>query len=528
MNIFVNFFKFFLFFVSLINLSLAANCIDLKNNGIAKLRALINPRLSQTPIAIKEKRRDLDFNRTLHIRAQQLIYQHPVWDSHIIIHIPQVTEEMKLKSLNQIIQKAHISLQGHVYENLALDLSVKNLEFLEKEQLQHALNYILKIADNATVKQNAKAVLMVYIDKNHKAHWAYLISYFFDQKTNLKIPTFIIDALSFKQYEYWNDIKTYEPVRASGIGGNPKTNYVYYDSQPDHYPALTIDRDPTSKTCFLQNENFILKDFDSGSYYFPCDTPTLAGLFQVPDESINGAYSPRNDVMFHVDITKKMFNDWYKINFDRDEFILRKDLPSAFYYENIFYIGMGDYETYPYSNLDTIAHELSHKFTTAHSNLTYNEESGAINEAFSDMAAKAVEFYLKHKNDWNIGMDIRKNDDHADRFFDPPSKNCQSPKKPGEQCSIDNLSQYHPNMEVHFASGIFDRIFYLIATAPNWNTQKAFNVMVKANMHYWKENSNFQEAACGILSAAKDYRYELAIVENAIKLVGLDNKNCPT
>lgn len=37
---------------------------------------------------------------------------------------------------------------------------------------------------------------------------------------------------------------------------------------------------------------------------------------------------------------------------------------------------------------DTIAHEISHAFTEFTSGLEYNSQSGAINEAFSDMAGK--------------------------------------------------------------------------------------------------------------------------------------------
>ena len=37
---------------------------------------------------------------------------------------------------------------------------------------------------------------------------------------------------------------------------------------------------------------------------------------------------------------------------------------------------------------DTIAHEISHAFTEFTSGLEYHSQSGAINEAFSDMAGE--------------------------------------------------------------------------------------------------------------------------------------------
>jgi len=50
-----------------------------------------------------------------------------------------------------------------------------------------------------------------------------------------------------------------------------------------------------------------------------------------------------------------------------------------------------------------VAHEVSHGFTEQHSNLFYYGQSGGMNEAFSDMAAQAAEFYSIGKASWLIG-----------------------------------------------------------------------------------------------------------------------------
>ena len=44
-------------------------------------------------------------------------------------------------------------------------------------------------------------------------------------------------------------------------------------------------------------------------------------------------------------------------------------------------------------DLDVVGHELSHGVTEATSNLVYQNESGALNEAFSDIMGTAIEFY---------------------------------------------------------------------------------------------------------------------------------------
>jgi vibriolysin len=50
--------------------------------------------------------------------------------------------------------------------------------------------------------------------------------------------------------------------------------------------------------------------------------------------------------------------------------------------------------------------------------------------------------------------------------------------------------------------------------------------MVNANMHYWTANSTYQDAACGVVKAAKDLKYDIAAVTTAIKGVGIDASHC--
>lgn len=54
---------------------------------------------------------------------------------------------------------------------------------------------------------------------------------------------------------------------------------------------------------------------------------------------------------------------------------------------------------------EVVGHELSHGVTEATSNLIYQNESGALNEAFSDIMGTAIEFHHGSGN-WTIGEDI--------------------------------------------------------------------------------------------------------------------------
>ena len=64
---------------------------------------------------------------------------------------------------------------------------------------------------------------------------------------------------------------------------------------------------------------------------------------------------------------------------------------------------------YPLTSLDVTSHEISHGFTEQNSNLQYSGQSGGMNEAFSDMAGEAAEYFDRGHNDWLVGAEIIKN-----------------------------------------------------------------------------------------------------------------------
>lgn len=77
--------------------------------------------------------------------------------------------------------------------------------------------------------------------------------------------------------------------------------------------------------------------------------------------------------------------------------------------------------------------------------------SGGINEAFSDIAGEAAEYYLRGNVDWIVGSDIFKSEGGL-RYFDQPSKDGRS---------IDHASEYYDGLNVHLSSGVYNRAFYL-------------------------------------------------------------------
>ena len=77
-----------------------------------------------------------------------------------------------------------------------------------------------------------------------------------------------------------------------------------------------------------------------------------------------------------------------------------------------FFPSTGQTFTYFAGGLDVAAHELTHAVTSSTSNLIYLNESGALNEAFSDIMGTSVEFFFQPpgtgpgKADYLIGEDV--------------------------------------------------------------------------------------------------------------------------
>jgi PKD repeat protein len=92
--------------------------------------------------------------------------------------------------------------------------------------------------------------------------------------------------------------------------------------------------------------------------------------------------------------------------------------------------------------------------------------------------------------------------------------------------SIDHIDDYYDGMAPQYSSGIFNKAFYLIATAPGWNFRMAFDLFVKANQDYWTPSSTFVQGAEGVMNGAVDYGYSCQDVVNAFAQAGI-NLVCP-
>jgi len=143
-----------------------------------------------------------------------------------------------------------------------------------------------------------------------------------------------------------------------------------------------------------------------------------------------------------------------------------------------FHFGDGDGTTAnPLTTLDIVAHEYGHAWTDYTSNLTYQAESGALNESFSDIIGAVVEFYVQPDGranypnkvagtaDWLMGEDCWLSST-ALRDMRSPS-NTTTVGSGREQPSYYHGSYWYDfsgdNGGVHYNNGVQNFLFYLLS-----------------------------------------------------------------
>lgn len=511
----------------------AAQAIDVGKQPSTAIAALTS---------FKEISRHTDFNQVTHIRMQQTYDGQPVWGADFIAHVPHNAHPAAAGF------GKNNTMNGTVYAGLEADLAATPAFALSAAQADRALQHGISLYQKKTGMlkydtSHSKKSLIVYVDKNSKAHWAYLISFVASQSSGgLAVPTYIMDAADFTVYAEWNDLQTLDNVSGGGAGGNPKMGKLAYDGGSGNYPALDMQRDAQKKICTLQNQDVTVKDDTNASGPFD-DAPVASFKCAAKDsqhnnlywdgeqDAVNGAYSPVNDSLYIGKVINDMYQKWYGVPpltifgmplglnlHAHAKDLYGQPMDNAYFlsFTMEMYFGDGVELFYPLTSLGVGAHEISHGFTSGHSNLTYEKQSGGLNESYSDMAAQAAEYYSTGTNSWQIGPEIVRGSG-ALRYMDDPTKDGKS---------IDNVKDYNDSLNVHYSSGVFNKVFYLLGTSKGWNTKKAFDVMVKANMDYWTANSTFADAACGVVKAARDYNYKPAAVTRAMKKVGIDTSQC--
>ena len=194
---------------------------------------------------------------------------------------------------------------------------------------------------------------------------------------------------------------------------------------------------------------------------------------------------------------------------------------NAFWNGKFVVLGDGDGQTFSSlaGSLDVMAHEIQHGVTEFSAGLIYENQSGALNEAYSDIFACMVD-----RDDWTIGEDVT--------LLSPGYlRNLANPAL-GLSALPTKMSQYRnlPNTEagdwggVHINMSIPSRAAYLMADGlsaeglgARIGRDKTEKIFYRALTTYLQSSSDFQDARVATVQAAEDLYGEGSAEVAAVK-----------
>jgi Zn-dependent metalloprotease len=177
-------------------------------------------------------------------------------------------------------------------------------------------------------------------------------------------------------------------------------------------------------------------------------------------------------------------------------------------------------------SLDVVAHELAHGVTQFASGLIYKDESGALNEHFSDVFGTAITQWFNEESpedaDWLIGDEIMGPDLYGEalRSMSNPGTAYDNPilgEDPQPAHYADRFTGSGDNGGVHINSGIPNRVFYLVATELG-DTLVAARIWYHA-LHFLKPSSTFAQAASQVAESARILVKAGAVDKGATQIV---------
>jgi Zn-dependent metalloprotease len=173
---------------------------------------------------------------------------------------------------------------------------------------------------------------------------------------------------------------------------------------------------------------------------------------------------------------------------------VKRNFQNAFWNGKAMYFGDGLRFA---ASLDVVAHELTHGVIENTAKLVYQNQSGALNEAFADIFGEMVEARQNGgKNDWLLGTQV--------------GEIARSMSRPEDYRQPSHMNNYQklPNTEagdnggVHINSGIINHAYYLFAQ--NVGIKDAEKIFYLALSKYLLKNSQFVDARLAVLKSAKE------------------------
>jgi Zn-dependent metalloprotease len=420
-----------------------------------------------------------------HVRLQQTFAGLPVMASQLVVHADEHT---------------FIGVNGRVTKNLEgfdITTTVSDADAMATSKVDLAGDTLLEYSDEASR-------MVILPKKEGGASIAWHVS--FGNAAGGGIETgewnYFIDARAGTVLRKFDGHTTIE--QGSGPGGNAKVTRTW-SSQLD----VELDDDVYK----MNTDDVRTEDRSDGDDVF--ESAELGNFTDREGNDAHGFAEVTLDMMRNWMGRDSLDDDGYKIVSRVHDTKKCSGAPmNACFSGGKMYYGDGGGDFLPFSGgLDIVAHELNHGFTRFHSDLDYEDQSGGLNESFSDVAGTVAEFYDEGASaDFDIGEDIMVGDE-------PLRRMCNQSL---DGWSADDAGDYYEGMDPHGSSGVPNRAFCLAvgryrAVGSGYSTIAAVravgHIWYTANAAYWTSGTTYQEGCRGIVDAARVLGHGSEVVE---------------
>ncbi len=444
------------------DLATAVNFLD-KNRSLLQIE---NPSKNFTDI--KYTRDDLTGGSRL--RFEQSYQGLAVWPSEIGIHLNNNGNVTLMNGSYLSQQRRPLNLKPVVTAEMAQEKALKTKP--------------------SNTKLSQKPVLIIYLpdnDSSARLAWRLELKVSLDQRLMI-----VIDALNGDILTEFNQIHN-AAATGSGVdllGQNRPLNLFEENGQ---YSMVNTSKPMYDKAT---NKGVILVYDWKNQELEESVKPQLIGSKNpnadfLPD-AVSAAYNLSNTYDYYLERHQR--NSLNGKGGDMVAIVrVKRGFKNAFWSGQAMFFGDGQ----PFAaSLDVVAHELTHGVIQHTANLVYQNQSGALNEAFADIFGEMVEARQNGKNDWLLGTNI--------------GEIARSMSRPGDYRQPSHMNNYQdlPNTEdgdnggVHINSGIINHAYYLFAQ--NVDIKDAEKIFYRALSKHLLKNSQFVDARLAVLNSAKE------------------------
>lgn len=442
------------------------------------------------------------------------------------------------------------SINGNIYK----DFSVTNKEILsEQTALQNALNYVnadiykweikgeedlLKAETenpNATYYPVAEKYLVRKGDLNN--------SYYYTYRFNIYSQKPLKRAYVFVDCESGKIVKELNLIHEADANGTAQTKYS--GTQPittDSYNGSFRLRE-TARGNGIETYNAMMGTNYNSAVDFTDDDNNWNNINAQFDEVATDAHWATEmtyDYFFNVHSRNSIDGNGFKlksyVHFNLVDYGYNSNV-NAFWDGQRMTYGDGEGNITPLTTVDICGHEVTHGLTSNTANLDYQDESGALNESFSDIFGTAIEFYAKPAQaNWTVGEDIG----DVFRALDNPN----AYNKPDTYQGNYWISDGSDNGGVHTNSLVYSYWYYLTSLGGNGTNDigntysvsgigmdKAEAIAFRTLTVYLTNSANYADARFYTIQSAIDLyggcSVEVETVTNAFYAVGVGGSYVP-